>query len=801
MNHERSRFLRVVVALLLLIAVGGCVPPVDPPSTGDNGTTPDPNSTTSAGPLFTTVVPTTEALPFFFFTDPPAPGLVLPIDPLDWPSWRGPEQNGISREVGLIDDFDPRGGEGSNVLWERDDLGGRSTPIVMGGKLFTILRADPGQETEGERVVCLDAATGETLWENRFNVWLSDVPDTRVGWSSVVGDPATGHVFALGVCGLFQCIDGATGETLWSVPLHERFGALSTYGGRTNFPVLCDDLAIISAVVIGWGEMAKPTHRFIAFDKETGEVVWIEGTRPLPYDTTYSTPTVAVVNQQKQLIFGSGDGAIWGLQPRTGAALWQVRMSRRGINVSPTVVGDLVYASHGEENITGTAMGAVALIDATGSGDVTETNNLWRHEEFISGKTAPLVVDGRLYLIDDRGKLYVLDAESGETMGDRVNLGTMMRASPIYADGKIYVLEANGRWYIFRPTDKGVEIVSRGRMIRGDECHASPIVSHGRVYIETTGRLLCLADPTKESGAVERPALAEEPPIEEDQEPALVQVVPADLLLRPGQGQQFRVRLFNSRGQLLEESEVEAEFSIEGAGEMGDDGFYLAPYGTQQHSSVKVTATLGDLSGEAHIRIVPPLPWSFDFEEIAIDEESGRGQPSVTWVGARYRHIIRDIDGNQVMVKITTIPKGARSRCWFGQPDLSEYTMQADVMGAMTDEKMPDIGLLAQGYCLDLGGAYQQLQIRSWGPQLRMATTIDFDWVPDRWYTMKFRVSVVEGVAMLHGKVWPREEAEPDQWTIEASDASPNLSGSPGLFGNAKDAEIFLDNIRVDPNE
>lgn len=53
----------------------------------------------------------------------------------DWPYWRGPEYNGISRETGLIDDWDPKGGPDSNVLWMRDDLGGRSTPTVMEGKL------------------------------------------------------------------------------------------------------------------------------------------------------------------------------------------------------------------------------------------------------------------------------------------------------------------------------------------------------------------------------------------------------------------------------------------------------------------------------------------------------------------------------------------------------------------------------------------------------------------------------------------------------------------------------------------
>src|SRR5687768_3495415 len=77
-------------------------------------------------------------------------------DPLDWPYWRGPEYNSISRETGLPETINPAGGPGSNLAWKRDDLGGRSTPIVLRGKLYTILRADPGTPTEGERVVCID---------------------------------------------------------------------------------------------------------------------------------------------------------------------------------------------------------------------------------------------------------------------------------------------------------------------------------------------------------------------------------------------------------------------------------------------------------------------------------------------------------------------------------------------------------------------------------------------------------------------------------------------------------------------
>jgi len=81
-----------------------------------------------------------------------------------------------------------------------------------------------------------------------------------------------------------------------------------------------------------------------------------------------------------------------------------------------------------------------------------------------------------------------------------------------------------------------------------------------------------------------------------------------------------------------------------------------------------------------------------------------------------------------------------------------------------------------------------------------MAKTIDFPWDPNQWYHMKFRVAVEDGKAVLRGKVWPRGQKQPSDWTIEASDDVPNLSGSPGLFGNAKDAEIYLDNVQVTEN-
>ena len=148
----------------------------------------------------------------------------------------------------LVTSFDPESGE--NVRWTHDE-GGISTPVIMGGRLYTLVRHKPDTAAEAEKVICLDALTGKKLWENVFNVYLSDVPAERVGWSAVVADPESETVFAHGVCGVFTAIDATTGKTRWQRSLHEEFGFLSTYGGRTNVPLVFEDLVIASAVVTG----------------------------------------------------------------------------------------------------------------------------------------------------------------------------------------------------------------------------------------------------------------------------------------------------------------------------------------------------------------------------------------------------------------------------------------------------------------------------------------------------------------------------------------------------------------------
>jgi hypothetical protein len=263
--------------------------------------------------------------------------------------------------------------------------------------------------------------------------------------------------------------------------------------------------------------------------------------------------------------------------------------------------------------------------------------------------------------------------------------------------------------------------------------------------------------------------------------------------MKPGEKQKLTVKLFNARGQFLKAADG-AKFELSGPGEIAADGTFMAPTDLK-HQATYVTVNVGDLKGTARIRTVPPLPWAWDFE--------GATDLPVTWVGMRYRHVLRKLpDGNTVAVKITTIPKGTRSRGWLGHSDLSDYTIQADVRGGKVGGRMPDIGLSAQGYTIDMRGDQQELQVRLWDAQLeRFSKTIPFAWESDKWYTMKFQVANEDGKAVVRGKVWPQGTTEPEAWQIEAADDLPTTQASPGFFANATNAEIMLDNIKVYANK
>ena len=704
----------------------------------------------------------------------------------EWTSWRGPSYTGVSGETGLVDGWSP---EGENLIWKTDFVG-RSTPVVVDGRVCVIGRTGVDSKIDRQEVVaCFDAGNGKKLWEHKYNVYMTTVPYNRVGWASLVADPETGNVYAHGVAGQFTAY-AADGTIVWSRFLTEEFGRLSGYGGRTQTPLIDGDQAIINYVSVGWGELMPLRHRYFSFDKRTGDLLWISTPGVMAADfNTQGGPVVATVQGRRLLISGNADGRIYALDIATGEKVWGFHLSKRGINVTVAVENETVFVSHSEENIDSGVMGRMVAIDATGTGDVTKTHEKWRIEEFGAGFPSPAVKDGVVYHVDNSANLHAIDAASGEIRWVH-NIGTVGKASPVVADGKIYVSETNGNLHILKLTADGIEPLDKDelKIANGEyaEFYGSVATAYGRVYFATEGGVYCLGDKSKPIKV--RRTLRVKKFVKGG--PAVtLQVVPAEVQLEIGQSAEFRVRLLNASGNVLEEKP--ATWSLDGLGGSVKGGKFTS--GCEGFQAGKIVAKVGELTGTARARVYPPLPWSFDFEEFETGKFPGH------WIGANRIYLAGEKDGSKVLVKA---PRGRglnRTFLYMGPSWLSNYTIEADVFGEGTKRRRPDIGLINSGYILDIAGAKNHLEVRSWTAELRMAKQVPFEFEPNTWYRLKMKVVSNEEKAIIYGKVWKKSDAEPEVWTITVNDPHPIRRGTPGLLGYSP-VHLFYDNVTVYPN-
>jgi len=713
--------------------------------------------------------------------------VVVSVSASDWADWRGPARDGISSEKGLPAKWSPAG---ENLAWKAP-YGGRSAPIVMNNRVYLQNTAGKG-ETEQERVMCFNADTGKLLWEHRFNVFLSDVPPHRVGWASPVGDPVTGNVYALGVGGSLLAFSG-DGKLLWERSLGEDFGLLTTHGGRTVSPIVDGDLVILSGITFGWGAHARGAHRFIAFDKKTGDTVWISAPGGRPYDTTYAPAIIAYVNGTRLLIEGASDGSVYAVKPQTGEPVWKYEVSKRGLNTGVVVKDTTAIITHSEENLDTNEMGLIVAVDASAKGAIGKEQIRWRVNGWQGGFSSPVIDGDRFYQIDNGANIAAFDIATGKQLWLK-NLGTIQKASPVLADGKLYVGTENGKFYILKPTATNCEILDQDQLGTEEQPEAiiaSVAISNGRVFVVSDSNLYAIG---KKSTTPERPGSFLSDLARPTNAVTFAQIVPTDLILKPGDKVTFRMRLFDEQGSFLREEKA-ASWTLENLkGTVTDGQFVAATDSITQAGLVK--ATVGGITGSASVRVFPPLPWSENFDSMAVNTVPGN------WVNATGKYIVRDLEGNKVVVKTT---EGSsllsRARTYFGPSDLSNYTIEADVRATEKRRQMGDAGVIAGRYVLVLYGNSQKLDIEPWQPEIHRTASVPFAWNKDTWYRMKLQVeNLSDGKVRVRGKVWRTGENEPAAWTIEKLDPIPNRQGAPGLFGNAI-AEIYFDNLKVYANK
>jgi outer membrane protein assembly factor BamB len=617
-----------------------------------------------------------------------------------------------------------------------------------------------------------------------------------VGWASPSADLETGNVYAFGVNGTLLALS-KDGKLVWERSLDEEFDLFTTHGGRTTSPVVDGDLVIVKAASSTWGTQANRSIRVMAFDKRTGETVWVSTPGGRPFDTDYSQPIVARINGTRLLITGLGDGGVHAIKISTGEPVWHFLLSKRAINTAPVLNGTTVLVSHGQENLEGNEMGMLAAIDGTAKGNIPMSQAKWAVKGFI-GEFSSGIVDGDRYLqVDNGANLHSFDVVTGRELWKQ-NLGTVQKASPVWGDGKIYVGTESGKFYIIRPHAERCEVLSEVELPISQQglfnekvpepVVASAAISRGRVYFVSSDTLYAIG---KKAHAVpENPAA--EPPPPPPGPPAWVQVVPTELILTSGQTASFRARLFDEHGEFLREEK--AEWSLNGLkGSFNGSQFTAASDPIGQAGLVK--ATVGNISGEARVRVVPPLPWNETFDSYAV------GAVPANWVGATAgQYKVAELDGQKVLAKAPNETLFKRMRVFFGPTNWSNYTVEADVRAPEKRRQMGDAGVTAQRYTLVLFGNNQQLEMNSWQPEVSRRVAVPFSWKADTWYHLKLRVeNTADGKTRIRGKAWPTAESEPANWLIDRVDPIPNRQGSPGLIGDATYG-VFYDNLKVTAN-
>ena len=711
----------------------------------------------------------------------------------DWPELRGPRRDGISQETGLIDSWEVNG---ENFLW-RAPFGGRSAPIVLGNRVYVQNPSGRGPQLQ-ERVMALNADTGSVVWEYEYNIYQSDVPVHRIAWASPAADPETGNIYAFSG-GAELIALSPDGELLWRRSFGEEYAAFTTHGGRTMSPLIDGDLVIVGSPVSNWGSHSNRAHRFIAVDKRMGEIVYVSSPGGRPYDTAYASPLIATIDGVRMLISGLGNGGIHAILPQTGQKLWSFVAAKRGINTGVAVKDSTVFVSHGDENFEINELGMVAAIDGSKRGDIMEPR--WAVKGIEFGYSSPVTEGETLYQIDNSSNLHAMDIETGRQLWT-LPLGAAQRAPLVLADGKLYVGTNGGTFFIVRPhPDRGevlsaVELPDSTNSCCGSEGTPEQIlggaaVSRGRIYFVSSDAVYAIGSRQAKQltgWAVDELVQQGEGP------PAHLQVVPAEVVVEPGEQVRLHARLFDDEGRFLRE-ETSVTWQLEELeGSINNGTFTVASDAMEQAGVIRATA--GELTGEVRVRVVRPLPWTENFESYA----DGTAPPG--WVNTVAGQVaVATLDGQKVLEKKPLSNIFKRIRTFIGPTDWSDYTFEANVRAPMRRRRMADLGITVQRYSLVLYGTSQKLKMEPWEPEIERTVTVPFEWKPDTWYRLKLRVqNLANGGVQVQGKAWAVGEPEPSSWMIDHLDPIGNRQGAPGLYLNA-DFGAYLDNFALSANQ
>lgn len=404
--------------------------------------------------------------------------LVVSATAADWTEFRGSAGDGAATDQQLPTIWS----ESDGVLWKVPLPGrGWSSPVVIDQQVWVTAATPDGKTLSAS---CFDLKSGETLWSS--DVFTVDEPreihtfNSYASPSPLVDEDRA--YLSWGSYGLVA-VDRKTFEPVWTrrdLPCHH-------WRGPGSSPVM--DLAKSGQRRIFQNFDGYNYQYVICLDAETGETLW-RTYRPRHFGSddgdrlkAYGTCLRINAGGREQLISPTSY-AVFSYDPDTGEELWRCRYEQFSTAARPVFDGKTLYVT------TGFGKGAVVAVDPTGNGDVTDSHLRWVYTKTMPSKPSPVLYDGVLFCLNDKGVLITLDAATGEALS-QTRLGGNYSASPLLGrdaggNAVVYVSDESGKTLVLSAQAEP-ETVAENSLDAGMLASLVPV--DGTLLIKTTTHL------------------------------------------------------------------------------------------------------------------------------------------------------------------------------------------------------------------------------------------------------------------------------------------------------------------------
>jgi len=376
-------------------------------------------------------------------------GQVMAQAGANWPQWRGPNRDGVSKETGLLKQWPA---EGPPLLWKASGAGrGYSSFSISDGKLFTM-----GLRGDREFIVAFDVATGKEAWTTPHgSAFRNDRGDGPRGTPTVDGD----RLYALGGNGQLSALEVRTGKIVWTKNVLKEFGGSNITWGISESPLVLGNKVLVNP--------GGPEASIVALNKTDGSVIW----KSQSDRAGYSSAIPVEINGATQVVFFTSERAV-GLDAKDGRLLWEyARPANNVANVAtPIVRANRVFIS----SDYGTGGGVVEIKPDNKAQEIWFTKDMRNHH------SSSVLIGDYLYGFSS-AILTAIKFDTGEIAWRDRSVG---KGSLVYADGNLYCFSENGVVGLVEATPGGYKEKGRFRIPQDSlPTWTHPVVAGGRLYL------------------------------------------------------------------------------------------------------------------------------------------------------------------------------------------------------------------------------------------------------------------------------------------------------------------------------